>query len=67
MSFHMYFVLDTTSRNTDHPFDHMCDSLLAKYFISHLGLEMGDKQDLENRKNMELWWGKQSPLEQQSD
>lgn len=53
-------------RNADHPLDHMSDSLLAKYFLSHLVLVLGgeDKQDLENPNNMELQWGKQPAPEQ---
>lgn len=34
--FTVYLVLSAVVRNADHPLDHMSDSVLAKYFISHL-------------------------------
>lgn len=38
LSSNVYRVLSTMSRNADHHLDHMSNSLLAKYFISHLVL-----------------------------
>lgn len=40
-SFNMHLALGANARNADHPLDHMSDSLLAKYFISHLVLVLG--------------------------
>lgn len=36
-------VLGTTSRNAYHLLDHMSDGFLAKYFISHLVLMLGER------------------------
>lgn len=70
LSFNTHLALGANARNADHALDHMSDSLVAKYFISHLVLVLGggeDKQDLENPNNTELFWGKQPPPEQQLD
>lgn len=41
LSFNMHLALGAKARNADHPLDHKSDSLLAKYFISHLVLVLG--------------------------